>query len=231
MSAEANAAQSDVFGSIVEARYSVRGFKPDPVDDATLRRVFEQAGRAPSNCNTQPWRVALISGSRLRSLCERMTTGMAELSLSMDYPYDGVYDGVFKERQYGAADALYSAQGIERADKAKRNEAFMRNFDCFGAPHAAFLFLPGEFGIREAADLGMYAQTIMLSAVANGLGSCPQTALSFHADLVREEAGFGPENKLLFGISLGYIDDDHPANRCRTDRAAIDQVVTFVGSD
>ena len=147
--------------------------------------------------------------------------------ISMDFPYDGVYDGVYKERQYGAAQALYDSVSIARDDKARRHEQFMRNFTFFDAPHVAFLFLPEPFGLREACDLGMFAQTIMLGMVAHGLGSCPQTALSFQANYIREILGIDASNKLLFGLSFGYPDPDAPANGCVTDRAALADVVTF----
>jgi len=103
----------------------------------------------------------------------------------------------------------------------------MRNFDFYGAPHVAFLFLPEAFGIREAADLGMYAQNLMLSISAHGMASCPQTVLSFTADLVREELGIESSNKLLFGISFGYEDLDCFANQCRVGRAPLDQTTHF----
>ena len=91
----------------------------------------------------------------------------------------------------------------------------------------AFLFLPEPFGLREAADLGMYAQTLMLAMTAHGLGSCPQTALSFEADCIRATLGIDASNKLLFGISFGYPDPDAPVNNCATDRAAVVDAVCF----
>ena len=147
--------------------------------------------------------------------------------ISLDFPYDGVYEGVYRERQYGSAQALYDSVGIAREDKAARHTQFMRNFTCFDAPHVAFLFLPEPFGLREAADLGMYAQTLMLAMTAHGLGSCPQTALSFEADCIRATLGIDASNKLLFGISFGYPDPDAPVNNCATDRAAVVDAVCF----
>jgi hypothetical protein len=147
--------------------------------------------------------------------------------LSMDFPYDGKYEGVYKERQYGSAQALYDSVEIARDDKAARHVQFMRNFIFFDAPHVAFLFLPEPFGLREAADLGMYAQTLMLAMTAHGLGSCPQTALSFQADYIRESLGIDSGNKLLFGISFGYPDPEAPANTCSTDRATVGDAVVF----
>jgi nitroreductase len=91
----------------------------------------------------------------------------------------------------------------------------------------AFLFLPEPFGLREATDLGMYAQTLMLAMTAHGLGSCPQTALSFEADVIRELLGVDAGNKLLFGISFGHPDPQAPVNQCETDRAALADCVQF----
>jgi nitroreductase len=157
------------------------------------------------------------------SMSERFMAG----ELSMDFPYDGKYEGVYRERQYGSAQALYDAVNVAREDKAGRHAQFMRNFIFFDAPHVAFMFLPEPFGLREAADLGMYAQTLMLAMTAHGLGSCPQTALSFQADFIRDSLGVDRSNKLLFGISFGYPDRDAPANNCLTDRASVADAVVF----
>ena len=219
--------QAGVFEEVVRGRRSLRAFLPHPVSTATLQRVFEVAQRAPSNCNTQPWVTHVASVASLRHLSEEMPRRFMAGEMSLDFPYDGVYQGVYKERQYGSAQALYDAVNIERSDKVRRQEQFMRNFSFFDAPHAAFLFLPEPFGLREAADLGMYAQTLMLAMTAHGLGSCPQTALSFEAIFIREALGIAPQYKLLFGISFGYPDPEAPVNRCATDRAALKDCVHF----
>lgn len=218
---------SSTFEAIVQGRRSLRAFKPEPVDQETLDRVFTAAQRSPSNCNTQPWIVHVASGEAIEKLRSEMSNRFMSGDMSMDFPYDGSYEGVYKERQYGSAQALYDSVGIERSDKAGRHAQFMRNFTFFDAPHVAFLFLPEPFGLREAADLGMYAQTLMLAMTANGLGSCPQTALSFQANYIREVLGVEASNKLVFGISFGYPEEDAPANTCVTDRADLADTVTF----
>ncbi|MEM0954322.1 MAG: nitroreductase [Pseudomonadota bacterium] len=218
---------AEVYSHIVNQRKSVRAFLPKPVPQELLDSVFAAALRAPSNCNTQPWQTHVASGARLEALRQSLPETFMRGEFSMDFPYDGKYDGVYKERQYAAAEALYSAMGIKREEKDKRNVAFMRNFTFFDAPHVAFMFLPAPFGLREACDLGMYAQTLMLSMVAHGLGCCPQTALSFLAEPVRKELDVAPENKLLFGISFGYEDTEAPANTCYTDRGALADITHF----
>ena len=146
--------------------------------------------------------------------------------MALDFPYDGQYDGVYKERQYASATALYDALSISREEKAARNNWFMRNFTFFDAPAVAFFTLPSQFGLREACDLGMYAQTVMLGLVAHGLGSCPQTSLGFLANVIRPALGLGDHEKLMFGLSFGYPTET-PVNQVRTQRAALHDVVTF----
>ncbi len=216
-----------IFDDLVLARRALRAFLPRQASVDTLERLFEVAQRAPSNCNTQPWLTHVASGASLSALREELPRRFMNGEMSLDFPYDGVYQGIYKERQYGSAKALYDAAGIAREDKARRQEQFIRNFKFFDAPHVAFLFLPEPFGLREAADLGMYAQTLMLGMTAHGLGSCPQTALSFEADVVRELLGVDASNKLLFGISFGYPDPDSPVNRCETNRATLADCVQF----
>jgi nitroreductase len=46
----------DVFEAI-EKRYSVRGYKPDPVEDEKLDKVLEAARQAPTAANRQPFRM------------------------------------------------------------------------------------------------------------------------------------------------------------------------------
>ena len=218
---------SKTFNEIVAKRRSLRAFLPQAVPPETLEAIFSSAAHAPSNCNTQPWIVHVASGDKLEALRQKMPEEFMAGNFSMDFPYDGSYDGVYKDRQYGAAQALYDSVGITREEKARRHEVFMQNFSFFGAPHVAFLFLPEPFGLREAADLGMFAQTLMLSFTAHGMGSCPQTALGFLADVVREELSVDASNKLVFGISFGYPDPDAPINSCATSRAALADIVTF----
>lgn len=218
---------SNSFDDIVSRRRSLRAFLPRAVPQEILETIFSNASHAPSNCNTQPWVVHVASGDKLEALRQKMPEEFMAGNISMDFPYDGTYDGVYKDRQYGAAQALYDSVGIKRDEKARRNDVFMENFSFFGAPHAAFLFLPEPFGLREAADLGMFAQTLMLSLTAHGLGSCPQTALGLMADVVREELSVDASNKLVFGISFGYPDPDAPINACATSRAALADIVTF----
>jgi nitroreductase len=217
---------TQVFLDVVSRRRSMRDFKPDPVPREIIESVFGTAQRAPSNCNTQPWFVHVVTGETLEQLRQELPAKFAAGEIALDFPYDGQYEGVYKERQYASATALYDSLGIARDQKAERNAWFMRNFSFFDAPAVAFFTLPTGFGLREACDLGMFAQTVMLGLTAHGLGSCPQTALAFLANVIRPALSLGDHEQLMFGMSFGYPTDT-AVNEVTTERASLGDVVTF----
>jgi nitroreductase len=52
----------EILDTVIRSRKSVRAFRSDPVPKRLLMEVVEAACAAPSNFNSQPWRVYLLSG-------------------------------------------------------------------------------------------------------------------------------------------------------------------------
>lgn len=48
------------FSDLVRKRYSVRAYKPDPVEDDKLQQVLEAARLAPTAANRQPFQIIVI---------------------------------------------------------------------------------------------------------------------------------------------------------------------------
>ncbi|MBN1260892.1 MAG: nitroreductase family protein [Anaerolineae bacterium] len=48
------------FMTLIAQRYSVRAYKPDPVEDDKLQQVLEAARLAPTAANRQPFRVIVV---------------------------------------------------------------------------------------------------------------------------------------------------------------------------
>jgi nitroreductase len=48
------------FSELIEKRYSVRAYKPDPVEDDKLHQVLEAARLAPTATNRQPFQLIVI---------------------------------------------------------------------------------------------------------------------------------------------------------------------------
>ncbi len=50
-----------VVDGVIRSRTTVRALRPDPVPKAQLVEIIEVARMAPSNFNTQPWRVHVLA--------------------------------------------------------------------------------------------------------------------------------------------------------------------------
>lgn len=226
----AMAADKDLsFRDIVRARRSYRGFLSTPVPDADILEILEDAQRAPSNCNTQPWHTHIVSGAKRDELSAALIQANKTSHFSPDFSFDmdGFY-GRYGERKNIQGAAYYSALNVERDDQAGRDAAVELNYRFFNAPHVALLFMP-SFGdnVRVASDIGMYGQTLLLSITAHGLGAIPQTSLGFFADTIREVLDIDPAFKMLFGISFGHPDPAAPGNRMVMDRDPTGDSVTL----
>ena len=217
--------------SLIDAIYkrrSVRGYLDKEVPQETLNRIFEIAQKAPSNCNVQPWKVYVASGELKRKLSVEMVEKTAtRVDPNPDYAYRGDFQGEYRTRQVECAVALYTEMGIGRGDKDGRMRAVLRNFEFFDAPYMAFIGMNPEFGTTVAIDVGMWAQTLMLTMVAFGLHSCPMGTMRNYPDLVRDVFEVTDDTRILFGIAFGYEEPSVPANKTITSRDEISTNVVF----
>lgn len=194
------------FEDLVRLRRSVRQFLPTALTIAQIEEVLSDAQRSPSNCNTQPWTVHIVSGAAKAALTQSLTMHATEGHFSPDFSWDETaFPDVMDARRREQGKTYYESLGIARNDTAGRHAGLLKNLEFFGAPHAAFLFMRtvGD-NVRVAADLGMYAQTFLLSLAARGYAGIPQTVLGLFADPVRAALGVSDDMKLLFGISFGH---------------------------
>lgn len=213
----------------LEKRFSVRAFRNTPVPQAVLEEIFTMARQAPSNCNVQPCRVYVVSGATKDQLKDELIGAvLSGKPANPDFEWDIKYQGEHRERQFGSANALYGAMGIERTDKQRRQIAMLRNWSFFDAPHAAFFTMAKYLKLTGAVDLGVYAQTLAMLMTERGISSCMQGALGMFPDPVRKMFGLSDDVGILFGMSFGYADDDAPANKTRTDRVSLDTMVRFL---
>lgn len=215
---------------ILNQRRSIRGYLSNPVPEEVLKSIFNLAQMAPSNCNSQPWQIHCVSGSSRDKLSLALREAAAnDIPPDTDFEMFPAFNGIHRERQVQCASALYENIGIERGNKEGRKDATLRNFDFFDAPHAAFITMPRGFGVFNALDVGIYLDALMLSMTYYGVSSCAQGALALYPNIVRSVLNISSENAVLAGLSFGYQDESHPANRTVTERATLDQVVSFYG--
>lgn len=217
------------FHDAVHDRYSVRAFSSDPLTPSLLQRVLTDAQQAPSNCNTQPWQVHIVSGQKRNELSQALLRADTNADFSSDFSFAiEDYSGLTLQRAKEQGAEYYKSLGIPRDALNDRRTVARKNLTFFGAPHVALLFMHnvGD-NVRVAGDIGMYAQTFLLSLSAHGLGGIPQTMLGLYANTIRNTLGIDRSCKLLFGISFGHPCAEHAPPVYRTPRAKIGDQITW----
>lgn len=218
----------DVYEAVTSRR-AVRGFTDRPVPRQTLERVLSAAAWSPSGSNIQPWRAYVLTGTPLAEVKKRAGERLAAGD-AWDEPeyeqYPPVLKSPYRERRSAFGQQRYGALGIAREDLEARQRAASANWDCFGAPAALFCYIDRGMGSPQWADTGMFLQSVMVLLRAEGLHSCPQMAWAkFHRSVA--EVVSPPKELMLFcGMSIGF--EDVTAEQPRTDRAPLEETVTFV---
>lgn len=219
-----------VFSRLMAGRFTCRGYRPDALDAELIRSVVGEASRAASWCNVQPWQLVITesrdSTDRFRDALVTHATNYPDTD--SDLPFPPGYEGIHAQRRREAGLALYQALGITREDTVRRDEQSFENFRLFGAPHVAIVTVPARLGPYAVVDAGSFVASFLLSAQAHGVATTPQAALARHARFVRGYFNISDEHHMICGISFGYADPNHPANSFRTQRASVDELVSFV---
>jgi nitroreductase len=211
----------------VDKRKSVRKFRSDPVSDETMRSLLEDASRAPSGGNVQPWRIYVVNGESIPRMKDFLAT-----QPPLDAPEYEIYpQGLtepYRTNRFTIGEQMYATIGIEREDKEGRRRQFAANNDFFDAPAALFCFVDRQMGPPQWSDLGMFLQTFMLLAVERGLSTCAQEYWSVRHKAVSAFVD-APDNEMLFcGMAIGYADESAPINSLRSERMPLQQWATFV---
>ena len=218
--------------SAVTQRYSVRAFLDKPVSKALLEKVLLQAQQSPSGGNLQPWHVYVTAGEDREAFLQKVQLSVkAHPAGEPGSPdiYPPKLKEPYKARRAQCGYDMYSALGIPKEDKMAGIMQVMKNFEFFGAPVGIFFAIDKTMGRPQWSHMGMYIQSLMVAAVEAGLGTCPQEAWMLRHKTVRDHFDIPDELEFYCGLALGWADPDHAINNYRTQRASLDEVVTFRG--
>ena len=213
----------------LKTRMSIRQFKPEKVDRQLLSEVIEAARRAPSYKNSQPWEVMVVSGGKkealaamLISLLEKGQEPCPDLPVPQSWPpaEQARIDALFRKRKEATGIDLAAPEMVFKAKKA--------NFRFYNAPHGIFLYQEASLSQWSLFDLGLFAQSLMLAAHARGLGTVPQAFAVDYGQQTKEFLGIPSSKRLVLGMAIGYPDMDSPVNQLSTDRAPLDEIVTWI---
>jgi nitroreductase len=109
-----------ILDAAIRSRKAVRAFRPDPVPRQHLVEILDAARAAPSNYNSQPWHVYVLTGEAKRALGEailRVHDAQTAPPFS-PFPQPNPPECAARVDDFGRR--LYSSLGIDRADTAAR---------------------------------------------------------------------------------------------------------------
>jgi len=219
---------ADALGQLLAERWSCRAFLARPVERPTIERILALAQRTASWCNAQPWQVIVTSGPATERFRDAMLrAASAGEAPCPDFPFPREYPGVYRERRRACGLQLYDSVGIAHGDRQASARQALENYRFFGAPHVAMVTTPEALGVYGAIDCGAYVSNFLLAARSLGVAAIAQAALAAWPDVVRAHFGLPDERQVVCGISFGYEDREHPVNRYRTGRTALEDVVTW----
>jgi nitroreductase len=120
--------------------------------------------------------------------------------------------------------------GIAREDKEKKEQWMLKQLRAFDAPNAIIIAVDQEADSPVSMfSLGTVTQNIALAAVSFGLGTCIQHVLAYYPEIVRRIAGIAESKKIAIGTAIGYPDWDFPANKLKSIREPLANIVTWRG--
>ena len=216
----------------VVARRSTRAFAERSVDRGEIEELLLLAANAPSNGNTQPWRVHVLTGKTKADLTKAVFARAAESPMG-DEPDVPIYPKSMGEpwrtRRFECGERMYEALGISREDKHARMMQGAKNLTFFDAPVGLIVTLDRSLGELQILDCGIFVQTLMLLAQERGLATCPQAAWSMWSGTIRKVLDLPETEMVLMGMALGYPDTTEVAADIPMPRIAPEEFATFHG--
>jgi len=208
-------------------RKSIRNFLDTSVSNADIQSLLEQAARAPSGGNLQPWQIYVVNGERMADLQSHLAA-----QTQREEPAYQIYPAnlgePYRSRRYKVGEDMYALLGIPREDKPARFAHLARNFAFFGAPAGFFCYVDRAMGPPQWSDLGMFLQNFMLLAAEQGLATCAQEAWATRPQAVTSFVGAPDEQMLFCGMAVGYANPEAEVNSLVSDRDPFASWARFV---
>ena len=217
---------------VIRSRRSLRAFLPTPIAHEDIVAMLEVAARAPSGTNTQPWKVHVLTGEKLRSLSAAIMAAHNDPEVAKTHTEEYNYYPVewrspYIDRRRKVGWDLYALLGLGRDNKAGMHAQHGRNYQFFDAPVGFIFTIDRVMQQGSWLDYGMFLQNLMLAAKARRLDTCPQAAFTQYHRIIEQELHLPAEQMVVCGMSLGFADNSKIENTLRTERASVEDFVHF----
>lgn len=213
----------------LDTRRSARAFKDTPVPKELVEELLLRASRSPSGTNVQPWKVYIAMGETRDRLSEEL------LAYRETHPDDGgkewpsnskrIEPYISRMRKLGKD--MYTLLKIPKGDKQANWDQWGRNYKFFDAPVGLIFTIDKDLDRTSWLDIGMFMQTLMLSATARGLDTCAQGAWNQFWRVTKDVLDIPDDEYVVCGMSLGYADETAPVNTLVAEREPLSSFAFF----
>lgn len=169
----------------INERRSVKSYSDQPIDDDTLRRIFELVLKSPSSFNLQHWRFVLVRDASRRGALMKASWGQPHVGAA-------AVDVIVCAKLNAHEDAARSQS--HAPDDVAAKVVSMINGIYEGNPQ-----LQRDEAIRSAS---LAAMTLMLVAQSEGLRTCPM--IGFDPTQVSEIVGLDDQHIPVMLVTLGH---------------------------
>lgn len=208
----------------LSTRRAYRAFNADLVDRETIMDLLNDAIKTPSWANTQPWEIYAVSGELLKDIRQAyIENSENKVPLSFDIKRPGNWPEAAKERMKELMSGVSNL-----GDNAGKLFGEL-NQTLFNAPAVIFLCMDKSLSSWSMFDLGALSQSIMLAATERGLATVPAVELVHYPQVLRSKLDIPDHLSIVFGIAIGYADEQHPVNQLKTTRRPISEAAVIKG--
>jgi nitroreductase len=213
----------------IKTRRSIRQFTSEAVPRKDLEELIDIARWSPSYKNSQPWEAIILSGAKKKELS---TTLVGLLQDGKENSADLAPPVFWPEAEENRIKNLLAKRkeltGIDLAAPEMVFKAKKANFNFYFAPHAIYLFQDARLSEWSLFDIGLFTQSLMLTAHAKGLATVPQAFATDYAKEVKECLDIPASKRLILGLSVGYPDMESPGNAYRTERSETEEICRWL---
>ncbi len=214
----------------LNARFTCRAFKSDPVSRETMVQILEAANRAPSWGNTQPWDIYVAAGEVLGGIRTEFLANLADtIPGATDLPLPQDWPTALKDRYTSLGKARYKLLSEELGRDTLAQIIQERNYRFFDAPAVVYLCMDRSLTPYSMFDLGAVSQSIMLAAQEYGVDSAPAIMLVLYPQIIRKTLAIPEDKAIVMGVALGFADADNIHNRYRSERRSVEETAKLYG--
>lgn len=222
---------AQVLDDLLHTRRATRAYRPQSVALDTVQNILAAAARAPSNSNTQPWRVHVLTGAPLQALGADLVAAFQANTLPPRQHFPEPLPDACAAHQEDFGMRYYGALKLERDDTHARTRQTQRNFTFFGAPVGLIFTIDERLRPHSWMDLGLFVQSVMLGARARGLDTCPQVIFARFHPVIARHLRLDQHQLTVCGMSMGHADTQAAVNQLSMPRMQVRDFTRFVGFD